>query len=102
MSGSQENIELTKVKPTRFRVMRTNENDESKPNEEETEKDTIYSRSLKYFTREALPRLDNYRNFMSIQAAYRPTLEDLHDPVSLSKVCETCLVFFLNSTFDHF
>ena len=86
MGGNQETIELANIKSTRFRVMRTNENDESKPADDDTEKETMYTRSLKYFTREALPRLDNYRNFMSIQAAYRPTMEDLHDPVSLSKV----------------
>ena len=41
--------------------------------------DTRYAKSFIHFTREALPRLDNYRNIMSIQAAYRPTLEELHN-----------------------
>jgi hypothetical protein len=41
--------------------------------------DTKYAKSFRHFTREALPRLDNYRNMMSIQAAYRPTLDELHD-----------------------
>ncbi|ODM98382.1 Bumetanide-sensitive sodium-(potassium)-chloride cotransporter [Orchesella cincta] len=41
--------------------------------------DTKYAKSFRHFTREALPRLDNYRNMMSIQAAYRPTLDELHN-----------------------
>ncbi|OXA61877.1 Bumetanide-sensitive sodium-(potassium)-chloride cotransporter [Folsomia candida] len=41
--------------------------------------DTKYAKSFRHFTREALPSLDNYRNMMSIQAAYRPTLDELHD-----------------------
>lgn len=41
--------------------------------------DTRYAKSFRHFTREALPRLDNYRNIMSIQAAYRPTLDELHN-----------------------
>lgn len=39
-----------------------------------------------HFTREALPRLDNYRNIMSIQAAYRPTLDELHNASFTRKV----------------
>ncbi|XP_014254054.1 bumetanide-sensitive sodium-(potassium)-chloride cotransporter isoform X1 [Cimex lectularius] len=38
-----------------------------------------YGKSFRHFTREALPRMDNYRNIMSIQAAHRPTLEELHN-----------------------
>ncbi|CAH1173712.1 unnamed protein product [Phaedon cochleariae] len=34
-------------------------------------------KSFRHLTREALPRLDNYRNVMSIQAANRPTLDEL-------------------------
>jgi solute carrier family 12 sodium/potassium/chloride transporter 2 len=41
--------------------------------------DTRYAKSFIHFTREALPRLDNYRNILSVQAAYRPTLEELHN-----------------------
>ncbi|OXA61539.1 Bumetanide-sensitive sodium-(potassium)-chloride cotransporter, partial [Folsomia candida] len=41
--------------------------------------DTKYAKSFRHLTREALPSLDNYRNMMSIQAAYRPTLDELHD-----------------------
>ncbi|XP_018915712.2 bumetanide-sensitive sodium-(potassium)-chloride cotransporter [Bemisia tabaci] len=38
-----------------------------------------YAKSFRHLTREALPRMDNYRNIMSIQAAYRPTLDELHN-----------------------
>jgi hypothetical protein len=48
--------------------------------------DTKYAKSFRHFTREALPRLDNYRNMMSIQAAYRPTLDELHDLTVHGKV----------------
>lgn len=45
-----------------------------------------YSKSFRHFTREALPRMDNYRNIMSIQAAVRPTLEELHNETEHVKV----------------
>lgn len=45
-----------------------------------------YGKSFRHFTREALPRLDNYRNMMSIQAAYRPTLDELHNITVQRKV----------------
>lgn len=49
--------------------------------------DTKYAKSFRHLTREALPRLDNYRNVMSLQAAYRPTLDELHNaPASEIKV----------------
>ncbi|XP_046634321.1 bumetanide-sensitive sodium-(potassium)-chloride cotransporter-like [Daphnia pulicaria] len=38
------------------------------------------TKSLRHqLTREALPRLDNYRNILSIQAGHRPTLDELHN-----------------------
>ncbi|XP_059486359.1 bumetanide-sensitive sodium-(potassium)-chloride cotransporter [Neocloeon triangulifer] len=42
-------------------------------------------RSLVHMTREALPRMDNYRNLLSIQAAQRPTLGELHEGVKDDK-----------------
>lgn len=48
--------------------------------------DTRYAKSFIHFTREALPRLDNYRNILSVQAAYRPTLEELHNATLHLKV----------------
>lgn len=47
-----------------------------------------YGRSFRHFTREALPRLDNYRNILSIQAQYRPTLDELHNATITGKVNE--------------
>lgn len=44
-----------------------------------------YGKSFRHFTREALPRMDNYRNIMSIQAAVRPTLEELHNETEHGK-----------------
>jgi hypothetical protein len=38
-----------------------------------------YGRSLDNYTHDALPKVENYRNMMSIQAAQRPTLDELHD-----------------------
>ncbi|XP_037292359.1 bumetanide-sensitive sodium-(potassium)-chloride cotransporter isoform X2 [Manduca sexta] len=46
--------------------------------------DTKYGKSFRHFTREALPRLDNYRNVLSLHAAPRPTLDELHN-ASLSR-----------------
>ncbi|XP_065206857.1 bumetanide-sensitive sodium-(potassium)-chloride cotransporter-like isoform X2 [Planococcus citri] len=85
-----ENVELSKIKCTRFYVetVDPSKNEEAvKLCPEESEKENHYARTSnsKYLTREALPRLDNYRHIMSIQAAYRPTLEDLHNPVSIPK-----------------
>lgn len=51
-----------------------------------------YAKSFRHFTREALPRLDNYRNMMSIQAAYRPTLDELHNEPD--KVQNNAIIFF--------
>ncbi|XP_038222026.1 bumetanide-sensitive sodium-(potassium)-chloride cotransporter isoform X2 [Zerene cesonia] len=49
-----------------------------------TTTDTKYGKSFRHFTREALPRLDNYRNVLSLHAAPRPTLDELHN-ASLSR-----------------
>ncbi|XP_041980816.1 bumetanide-sensitive sodium-(potassium)-chloride cotransporter [Aricia agestis] len=49
-----------------------------------TTTDTKYGKSFRHFTREALPRLDNYRNVMSLHAVPRPTLDELHN-ASLSR-----------------
>ena len=43
--------------------------------------DTHNVRSLRHYTREALPRVDHYRNVMSIHGQLnRPTLDELHNP----------------------
>lgn len=46
----------------------------------------VYAMENRHFTREALPRLDNYRDILSIQAVYRPTLDDLHNATMSNKV----------------
>jgi solute carrier family 12 sodium/potassium/chloride transporter 2 len=59
--------------------------------------DTRYAKSFRHFTREALPRVDNYRNIMSIQAAYRPTLDELHNATLQGKVGIYLLITIINS-----
>ncbi|XP_045467034.1 bumetanide-sensitive sodium-(potassium)-chloride cotransporter isoform X2 [Harmonia axyridis] len=44
-----------------------------------------YAKSFRHMTREALPRMENYRNIMSLQAANRPTLEELHNATLTNK-----------------
>jgi hypothetical protein len=58
--------------------------------------DTRYAKSFRHFTREALPRLDNYRNIMSIQAAYRPTLDELHNATLQAKVGPLLLIMYIS------
>ncbi|KOX69963.1 Bumetanide-sensitive sodium-(potassium)-chloride cotransporter [Melipona quadrifasciata] len=76
-----ETVELNPLRRTRFHVNRVDslEGRASLLGEQETRK------SLRHMTREALPRLDNYRNIMSIQAAHRPSLDELHNPTLLNK-----------------
>jgi hypothetical protein len=65
--------------------------------------DTKYAKSFRHFTREALPRLDNYRNIMSIQAAYRPTLDELHNATVHGKVGpQFPFMHFLKTSKTHF
>ena len=44
------------------------------------------TKSLRHMTREALPRLDNYRNILSIHVGHRPTLDELHNNTIHEKV----------------
>lgn len=53
--------------------------------------DTKIYKSFRHFTREALPRLDNYRNILSIQAQNRPTLDELHNATLSQKVSANIL-----------
>lgn len=73
----------------RFQVERVGgSNEEMDPLNPDEEEDYVSSnaKSFRHFTREALPRMDNYRNIMSIQAAVRPTLEELHNETEHGKV----------------
>ncbi|KAK6643926.1 hypothetical protein RUM43_000191 [Polyplax serrata] len=114
MSGGSRNsagVEMdTLDKRTRFQVNRVDANasqngegtenlcddddDAREGNDEERVRlysesyDTKYAKSFRHFTREALPRMDNYRNIMSIHAAYRPTLDELHDATLHGKSTE--------------
>lgn len=56
----------------------------------------------RHFTREALPRLDNYRNILSIQAVYRPTLDELHNATLSNKVIKLCSFKNSKSKFNNF
>lgn len=58
----------------------------------ETEFDARYGRSFRHMTREALPRLDNYRNILSIRGSQRPTLEELHNATMSNKVSARIVV----------
>ncbi|CRK92474.1 CLUMA_CG006045, isoform C [Clunio marinus] len=69
---------------TRFKVSDDN-SDEDENLLDGNEYDEKYGRSFRHFTREALPRLDNYRNILSLQAGTRPTLEELHNASIVNK-----------------
>lgn len=82
------------MQATRFQVSGRNGDDQSSDDDDEAQdllegnQDTkMYNnKSFRHFTREALPRLDNYRNMLSIQAQNRPTLEELHNATLSQKV----------------
>ncbi|KAF5270292.1 hypothetical protein FQA39_LY08403 [Lamprigera yunnana] len=57
-----------------------------------SESDAKYIKSFRQMTREALPRLENYRNIMSFQAANRPTLDDLHNATLPNKTPNASVV----------
>ncbi|KAK9753797.1 Amino acid permease N-terminal [Popillia japonica] len=62
-----------------------------------SESDAKYAKSFRQLTREALPRLDNYRNIMSLQAANRPTLDELHN-ATLPNKKDATVVYISNIT----
>ncbi|XP_050068324.1 bumetanide-sensitive sodium-(potassium)-chloride cotransporter [Anopheles maculipalpis] len=78
-SGDRDPEQPRQRKPsTRFNV----EGGESDSNDDEEDNlidENRYARSFRHFTREALPRMDNYRNILSFQGNQRPTLDELHD-----------------------
>ncbi|XP_058839073.1 bumetanide-sensitive sodium-(potassium)-chloride cotransporter-like isoform X2 [Topomyia yanbarensis] len=63
---------------TRFKMDENNGSDSNDDEEDNLIDDNKYARSFRHFTREALPRVDNYRNILSFQANNRPTLDELH------------------------
>ncbi|XP_054285767.1 solute carrier family 12 member 1-like [Macrosteles quadrilineatus] len=89
-SGGEKSRGLEmKDRHPRFQVNRVSTVDDADEEElaelydEEDDSPGSYVKSFRHFTREALPRMDNYRNIMSIQAAYRPTLDELHQGMTL-------------------
>ncbi|XP_021952830.1 solute carrier family 12 member 3 [Folsomia candida] len=63
----------------------TSPHDGLSPNQYTYVYDTRYHKSLGQLTREALPALDNYRDLLSVHAAPRPTLDELHNATYTEK-----------------
>lgn len=71
---------------TRFKMENGDASDSNEDEEDNLIDDNKYARSFRHFTREALPRADNYRNILSFQANNRPTLDELHHASITNKV----------------
>lgn len=54
---------------------------------------TVYGGNLVQQTREALPRLDNYKDLASIAAGHRPTLDELRENAKLEMVSTKLQLF---------
>ncbi|CAL8122010.1 unnamed protein product [Orchesella dallaii] len=54
-------------------------------NELEDQHATVYGKNFAYYTREALPRMDNYKNLASVANASRPTLDELRSEAMYAK-----------------
>ncbi|XP_050441187.1 bumetanide-sensitive sodium-(potassium)-chloride cotransporter isoform X2 [Adelges cooleyi] len=82
MDSTQDEVELKSVvtdsKRTRFQVNLVDSEPHRVRLDSASSDDNKY-RSFRQLTREALPRLDNYRNIMSVHVACRPTLDELHN-----------------------
>lgn len=84
------------MQATRFQVSERNQSSDDEGDESQdlldgqmdNNQDTKIYKSFRHFTREALPRLDNYRNILSIQAQNRPTLDELHNATLSQKVSQ--------------
>jgi hypothetical protein len=46
----------------------------------------LYGKSLYRYTQDALPKMENYKDVMSIKAMQRPTIDELHEPSMRKKV----------------
>lgn len=103
--NSFELVPIKTDKQTRFEVNRVNNDEENEEVElrvkisssnddgddvhsctDRTKLNSDYIKSFRQLTREALPRLDNYRNIMSVQATNRPTLDELRDATLINKI----------------
>lgn len=47
---------------------------------------TVYGKNFAYYTREALPRMDNYKNLTAMEQAIRPSLDELRSEAMYAKV----------------
>lgn len=92
METETNEVELKSVvsdstKRTRFQVNLVDCETPSRMRLDSASSDDNRYKSFRHLTREALPRLDNYRNIMSVHVACRPTLEELHNCDLTEKVC---------------
>jgi hypothetical protein len=53
---------------------------------EETNDKTVYGKNFAYYTREALPNMENYKNIIDSGAIQRPTLDELRSEAMYAKV----------------
>lgn len=70
---------VSETKRTRFQVNLVDSETPSRMRLDSASSEDNKYRSFRQLTREALPRLDNYRNIMSVHVASRPTLDELHN-----------------------
>lgn len=55
--------------------------------DEEDESSTVYNKNFAYYTREALPKMDNYKNIVStVFDSGRPTMDELRSEAMYAKV----------------
>ena len=104
-SGSASH-EMSDVENSRFQVNKVGglDPDDSggdghevlSPNQYTYVYDTRYHKSIGQLTREALPKLDNYRDLASVHVQPRPTLDELHNATYMEKVRLIILINFLS------
>lgn len=91
--------EMSDVENSRFQVNKVGGSDSTddsggdgldvlSPNQYTYVYDTRYAKSIGQLTREALPKLDNYRDLMSVHVQQRPTLDELHNATYSEKVSD--------------
>lgn len=100
MDSETNEVELKSVvsdsKHTRFQVNLVDSETPARMRLDSASSDDNKYKSFRQLTREALPRLDNYRNIMSVHVACRPTLDELHNCDMAEKV------FLFLSKYLHF
>lgn len=70
---------VSDTKRTRFQVNLVDSETPTRMRLDSASSDDNKYKSFRQLTREALPRVDNYRNIMSVHVACRPTLDELHN-----------------------